>query len=66
MRRHSSAQRRHASTHWWQCSIDACFSHSAPHASQITAQARQIAAVTSLPRAIESAASWQISALSMF
>jgi hypothetical protein len=41
--RHSSAQRRHAAAHCWQCSIFACRAHSLPQASQISAHTAQIA-----------------------
>jgi len=50
--RHSSAQRRQAAAHCWQCSIFACRAHSLPQASQISAHTVQIACAISLPRAM--------------
>lgn len=59
--RRSTAQRRHASAHRWQCS---CFADSAPHASQIPVQTRQRAPENVEPRLMNPAASQQTSAQS--
>lgn len=64
MRLHSSAHRRQAFAHSWQCAIW-CLAHSSPQASQIVAHTPQMAALHSLCRAIAAAASWQIAAQSM-
>jgi hypothetical protein len=64
MRLHSSAHRRQAFAHSWQCAI-LCVAHSSPQASQMVAQTRQIAALYSLSLDIAAAASWQMAAQSM-
>jgi hypothetical protein len=64
MRRHSSAQRRQAAAHSWQCCMR-CRAHSSPQASQIVAHVAQIWEANSLRRAIAADASWQIAAQSM-
>ena len=64
MRRHCSAQRRHAWAHSRQWSIE-CISHSWAQASQTSAQVSQIIPASSLPRAMYPAASRQRAAQSM-
>jgi hypothetical protein len=51
IRRHSSAQRRHACAQAWQCACE-CFAHSALHASQMSAHKSQIVPAYLLSRAM--------------
>jgi hypothetical protein len=57
--RQASAQLRHAFAHAWQCSA-LCFPHSAPQASQTSAQTLQRAVAKREPLAMNAAASQQI------
>jgi len=64
MARQAVAQRRHASAHFWQCSMSWA-AHCSAHQSQIFAQSAQMSFANGLLRAIASAQSRQIAAQSM-